>query len=222
MRRGLEWVLGLTSFAAGSVDVASFAKLGGVLASAMTGNVALLGLYLGRGSAASALSSAVALIAFVIGASAGAWAARERPQDIALKLLLAAELLLLTFAAALWLAAGRPSGGVSGLGVVSLLAIAMGLQIISGRQLNLASVPTVVFTSTLANLVTGVTHSLARKSWRMSSDVWRQAVALALYFCGALMAGVCVYAGTPIVMILPAASIGTALAILVYPATQTP
>ncbi|OYV29669.1 MAG: hypothetical protein B7Z81_07265, partial [Acidocella sp. 20-61-6] len=42
----LEYILGLTAFAAGSVDVISFVKLGGVFASAMTGNLAFLGLYL--------------------------------------------------------------------------------------------------------------------------------------------------------------------------------
>jgi uncharacterized membrane protein YoaK (UPF0700 family) len=222
MRRRLEWVLGLTSFAAGTVDVASFAKLDGVLASAMTGNLALLGLYLGRGSAGAALNAAVALAAFILGAGTGAWATRERAQGQALKLLLTAETLLLTGAAGMWLASGRPSGGVSGLGVISLLAMAMGLQIIAGRQLNLASVPTVVFTSTLANLVTSVTHGLARKIWRLPPDAWRQARALALYFCGALIAGICVYAGTPVAMILPAASIGAALAILLYPVRQVP
>jgi uncharacterized membrane protein YoaK (UPF0700 family) len=213
-------VLGLTSFAAGTVDVASFAKLDGVLASAMTGNVALLGLYIGRGSAVSALNAAVALAAFVLGVGAGAWMTRKQPQSPALRLLLALEFLLLTGGAVLWLATGGPSGGLSGIGVISLLAMAMGLQIIAGRQLNLASIPTVVFTSTLANLVTGITHTFARKSWRMPSDVWRQSAALGLYFCGALSAGICVYAGTPVAMFLPAAAVGTALTVLVYPAVQ--
>jgi uncharacterized membrane protein YoaK (UPF0700 family) len=134
--------------------------------------------------------------------------------------LLAAEVLLLALAATLWLALERPNGGAGGIAVISLLAMAMGLQIIAGRQLNLANVPTVVFTSTLANLVTGITHNLARKTWRMPPDVWRQSGALALYFTGALIAGICVYAGTPAGMFLPAASAGTALAILLYPAPR--
>ena len=38
----IEWMLLLTAFAAGAVDIISFATLGGVFASAMTGNFALL------------------------------------------------------------------------------------------------------------------------------------------------------------------------------------
>ena len=212
MNQRLEWVLGLTSFAAGSVDVASFAKLGGVLASAMTGNIALLGLYAGRGSAA-ALSSAIALLAFFTGASIGAWSARRHSQERALTLLMTIELMLLTMGALLWLAAGKPAGGMGGNGVIILLALAMGLQIIAGRQLNLANVPTVVFTSTLANMATGVVDSLKHRIWP-PRDVWRQGAAILLYFCGALTAGLCVFIGTSAVMLLPAMAIGAALALL--------
>jgi uncharacterized membrane protein YoaK (UPF0700 family) len=213
--RPLEFVLGLTSFAAGSVDVMSFAKLGGALASAMTGNVALLGLYIGRGSARAAMSSMVALVAFVLGAALGAWVVRERAQHGALRLLLAAELVLLGAAAGLWLGAGRPGGGAAGNGVTALLAMAMGLQIIAGRQLNLAGIPTVVFTSTLTNIVTGIIDTLGRRTWRMSPDIWRQCAALALYFGGALAAGICVYARAQLTIFLPFAAVGAALALLV-------
>jgi uncharacterized membrane protein YoaK (UPF0700 family) len=217
MRRALDGVLGLTSFAAGSVDVLSFAKLGGVLASAMTGNVALLGLYAGRDNAAAALSSMVALIAFILGAGAGVWAARRRAQHGALKLLLAAEFALLLAGASLWLASGRPQGGICANGVVVFLAMAMGVQMIAGRHLNLAGIPTVVFTSTLTNIVTGVTEALARKTRRLPPDFWRQCLALAVYFGGALAAGICVYAGTPAMMFLPVTAVAAALALLAWP-----
>lgn len=215
MRSTLEWVLGLTSFAAGAVDITSFAKLGGVLASAMTGNVALLGLYIGRDSAAAALGSLVALIAFIAGTAAGAWAARQRAQKNAIRLLLAAELVLLVSGAVLWLLTGQPHTGMSGDAVIALLAGAMGLQIIVGRQLNLSGVPTVVFTSTLTNIVTGVTDALANGTWRMPVDMKRQIASLVLYFCGALAAGILVYAATPAIMFLPVAAVGAALVLLV-------
>lgn len=38
----VEWLLFATAFAAGAVDIIGFAALGGVFASAMTGNFALL------------------------------------------------------------------------------------------------------------------------------------------------------------------------------------
>lgn len=217
MRGRLHCVLGLTSFAAGAVDASSFSKLGGVLASAMTGNLALLGLYLGRGSAASSVSAAVALSGFVLGAGAGSWVARGREQATALRLLLTAELAILALAAALWVATGQPHGGLSGHGVICCLAMGMGLQIIAGRQLNLAGIPTVVFTSTLANLISGVTHAVTRRTSRMPPDVLRQAAALVLYFCGALAAGICAHAGSPFMLALPATAAGLALALLLLP-----
>ena len=42
-----EYLLLLTAFAAGSVDATSFFRLGGVFASAMTGNLALLAIAMG-------------------------------------------------------------------------------------------------------------------------------------------------------------------------------
>ena len=55
-----EAILLLTAFAAGTVDVISFAKLGGVFASAMTGNFALLAFYVAQGDSQSAMGSVIA------------------------------------------------------------------------------------------------------------------------------------------------------------------
>jgi uncharacterized membrane protein YoaK (UPF0700 family) len=159
------------------------------------------------------MSSAIALLAFFTGACVGAWSVRHQPQARALALLMTIELILLTLGALLWLAAGKPASGVSGDGVIILLALAMGLQIIAGRQLNLANVPTVVFTSTLANMATGVVESLRRKVWP-PRDVWRQGAAILLYFGGALTAGLFVFFGSPAVIFLPAAAVGMALVLL--------
>jgi uncharacterized membrane protein YoaK (UPF0700 family) len=214
MRRALEWVLGLTSFAAGTVDVISFAKLGGVLTSAMTGNIALLGLYIGRNEATSALGSVVALIAFTAGTAIAAWTVRGRAQLSALKLLLAAELVLLVAGTALWLASGRPASGACGDGVIALLALAMGGQMIAGRQLNLSGIPTVVFTSTLTNIIVTLTDVCARRERKIPPDVVRQFVALVLYFAGALAAGICVFTGALVPMVLPIAAVAAALALM--------
>ncbi len=56
----VDAVLLLTAFAAGAVDVISFATLGGVFASAMTGNFALLAYYVAHRESQSALGSIVA------------------------------------------------------------------------------------------------------------------------------------------------------------------
>src|SRR5260370_17858869 len=77
----IEWMLLLTAFAAGSVDVISFATLGGVFASAMTGNFALLAYYVAQGDSQSAMGSIVALSGFVIGCTLGVLQRRGRWQS---------------------------------------------------------------------------------------------------------------------------------------------
>lgn len=65
-----ESILLLTAFAAGAVDVISFATLGGVFASAMTGNFALLAYYVAQSDSQSAMGSVVALTGFAVGCAA--------------------------------------------------------------------------------------------------------------------------------------------------------
>src|SRR5271170_6363680 len=79
-----ESILLLTAFAAGAVDVISFATLGGVFASAMTGNFALLAYYVAQSDSLSAMGSVVALVGFAIGCALGVLQRRGRPQEQAL------------------------------------------------------------------------------------------------------------------------------------------
>src|SRR6195256_5217911 len=90
-RSYIEVILLLTAFAAGAVDVIGFATLGGVFASAMTGNFALLAYYVAQSDARSAMGSVVALSGFVLGCALGVLQRRSRAQGQALTLLLATE-----------------------------------------------------------------------------------------------------------------------------------
>src|ERR1700712_6111768 len=87
----IEWMLILTAFAAGTVDIISFATLGGVFASAMTGNFALLAYYVAQSDAQAAMGSVVALSGFVLGCALGVLQRRGRPQEQALRFLLVTE-----------------------------------------------------------------------------------------------------------------------------------
>ena len=82
----IEELLLLTAFAAGTVDVISFANLGGVFAPAMTGNFALLAYYVAQGDSQSAMGSVIALSGFVVGCAVGVLQRRGRPQDQAISL----------------------------------------------------------------------------------------------------------------------------------------
>src|SRR5450432_2205823 len=99
-----ESILLLTAFAAGTVDVISFATLGGVFASAMTGNFALLAYYVAESDSQSAMGSVVALSGFAVGCALGVLVRRGRAQEQALNVLLAGEAGLLLFFAlyAMW------------------------------------------------------------------------------------------------------------------------
>jgi len=209
----LEFVLALTGFAAGTVDVISFVRLGGIFASAMTGNLAFLGIYLARFSFYSALGSAIALFGFVIGSALGNVFTRGKSRSGSLDVLLGIEIVLLVGVVLFWFPLGHKSGSFGADGLIALLAVSMGLQSMVGKKINLSNIPTVVFTSTLTNLVIGITDAISAGGFAQPRDTRRQAAALAIYFLGALSAGVLAYLNLAALVLLPASAIGLALVI---------
>jgi uncharacterized membrane protein YoaK (UPF0700 family) len=182
----IEWILLLTAFAAGSVDVISFATLGGVFASAMTGNFALLAYYTSQGDAQSAIGSIVALIGFVIGCVFGVLQRQARAQSHALSLLLGSETALLLlfglYAIAMPHSIHSPSDHLQ----IVLLAVAMGLQAVAGQTI---SPTTIVFTTTLTKLVSAVVDSIANGGVVGLKDVKIQSSVVVSYLFGALLSG---------------------------------
>jgi uncharacterized membrane protein YoaK (UPF0700 family) len=209
-RFSLELILGAAAFGAGSVDIIAFAKLGGILASAMTGNLAFLAFYISRASVASATGSAIALVTFVAGSSAGTLLGRRRDQKGALRWLLGVECALLAAAVALWLPTHHRNGSMSSDGVIALLAFAMGLQSLVGKRVNLSNIPTIVFTSTLTNIVIAFTELLADGKFAVPVDTRRQIASFMLYFAGALAAGFAVYFQAAALIFLPLVAAGIA------------
>src|ERR1700733_5448795 len=88
-------VLVLTVFTAGLVDVLSFAKLGAIFTSAMTGNLALLGFYAATGAAHSAIKSLIALAGFIMGCTVGTLLGRRKTNSSALRRILGLETLMI-------------------------------------------------------------------------------------------------------------------------------
>src|SRR3984893_1533849 len=110
----IEWILFCTAFAAGAVDIIGFANLGGVFASAMTGNFALLAYHVAQGNTLSAVGSVIALAGFVAGCVIGFSLRRGRSERTTINLLLAAETgLLLLFAC--YVLAGGATDAVPGM-----------------------------------------------------------------------------------------------------------
>jgi uncharacterized membrane protein YoaK (UPF0700 family) len=206
-----ELILLLTAFAAGAVDVISFATLGGVFASAMTGNFALLAYYVAQSDAQSAMGSVVALSGFALGCALGVLQRRGRAQEQALSLLLASEAGLLLFFAlyAIWTphVAHAPSDHLQ----ILLLAVAMGLQAVIGQTINLT---TIVFTTTLTKLVGTIADSIANGDVSGLKDVKIQSAVVVAYLFGALLSGALIVRKAEEVVLLP--FIGVALAFVMH------
>jgi uncharacterized membrane protein YoaK (UPF0700 family) len=208
-----EILLILAAFAAGSVDIISFAKLGGIFASAMTGNLALLGLYVGRGAIFSVFGALMALLGFIAGVSMGTLLTRDRLNQKAITILLAVQTLLLFAAAILWFLLSHRAGGLAADLLILILAGAMGLQAVTGKKINLSSIPTIVFTSTLTNIVVSVTEHLARGKFSLQNDTKRQMASFCSYFAGAVIAGLLSFFNFGIVITLPLAVVAMSLLI---------
>jgi uncharacterized membrane protein YoaK (UPF0700 family) len=207
----VDAILLLTAFAAGTVDVISFATLGGVFASAMTGNFALLAYYVAHSDAQSAMGSVVALIGFAGGCAVGVLMRRGRAQEQALNRLLACESGLLLFFAlyAIWTphVAHAPSDHLQ----ILLLAVAMGLQAVIGQTISLT---TIVFTTTLTKLVGTIADSIANGDVSGLKDVKIQSAVVVSYLFGALLSGTLIVRKIEEVVLLP--FIAVALAFTVH------
>jgi uncharacterized membrane protein YoaK (UPF0700 family) len=207
----IEWILLLTAFAAGTVDIISFATLGGVFASAMTGNFALLAYYVAQSDSQSAMGSVVALIGFAAGCAIGVFQRRGRSQEQALGLLLAGEAGLLLFFAlyAMWTphVAHAPSDHLQ----ILLLAVAMGIQAVIGQTISLT---TIVFTTTLTKLVGTIADSIANGDVTGLKDVKIQSAVVVSYLFGALLSGALIVHKAEEVVMLP--FIGVALAFTMH------
>ncbi len=211
----IEWMLILTAFAAGTVDIISFATLGGVFASAMTGNFALLAYYVAQSDSQAAMGSVVALLGFAVGCAGGVLLRRGRAQEQALSLLLVGEAGLLLFFAlyALWTPhmSHAPSDHLQ----ILLLAIAMGLQAVIGQSISLT---TIVFTQTLTKLVGTIADSIANGDVSGLKDVKIQSAVVVSYLFGALLSGALIVRKMDAVVVLP--FIGVALAFAMHRLSQ--
>jgi len=192
-----SWILFATAFAAGAVDIIGFARLGGVFASAMTGNFALLAYHIALSNTRSAIGSVIALGGFVSGCLIGFTLRRGRTDRTTVSLLLGAEtalLLLFPFV---------PAVRVQ----IAILAVAMGLQAVVGQMISLS---TIVFTTTLTRLIGAIADAVATRDSTGVRDIREQITLIASYLLGAVLAGILVVHGIGAVMFLPLTGVAVA------------
>jgi uncharacterized membrane protein YoaK (UPF0700 family) len=211
----------LLTFASGATDVASFTKLG-VFASVMTGNIALFGLSLAKGSVSLGAHTAVAVGGYMVGVAAGtrvAWfhafltgsprpsGERSRkdmpwPPHVTMAVLL--EFLLVSLFSAGWeITGGNPAGATQYL-MLAGIACGMGIQASAVLDMDLREVSTTYLTGTLTGLIAAVA-SPGRKA-----GLRRPGVLIGLAI-GAVLSGILVAYLPALMPALPLAALATVI-----------
>ena len=198
-------VLVLTVFTAGLVDVLSFAKLGAIFTSAMTGNLALLGFYAATGAVHSAIKSLSALVGFIVGCAVGMIQSRHATDRVAVRRILALETLTIVVCAIGSLQPSLSARSDFMQVEILLLAFAMGLQSIVGARLKQTNV---VFTTTLIKIVSAAIGSTREQS--SAGERQRDTAVVIAYLFGALTAGATIATHFTAALVIPVLAIGTA------------
>jgi uncharacterized membrane protein YoaK (UPF0700 family) len=215
-RRTCALLVVVLTITTGAVDAACFVILGHAFASVITGNLVLLGVSAGPGSATLAAHGGVAVAGYAAGVLAGAPVARERDYPAAPGLAarapaadgtvwprrvtacLGLELIALGgLSAGWWLTGGRPAAGAE-YGLLGLAGIAMGLQSAAVRRLG--QISTTYLTSTLTEVVVSL-------AYRQASEGTGRSVSLLVAIVAGAAAGALsarhLPAVTPVLFLLP-------------------
>jgi uncharacterized membrane protein YoaK (UPF0700 family) len=174
----------LLSVIAASADVTSFLCFHDVFTSAMTGNLALIGIAASQGRLLGS-HALLALPAFALGAIFAGAVQGESPRSA--NRVLALETLFLALYVAMWWTWGFVPPTEAGIdGMILCSALAMGAQSVLSRQIDVAGVPSVVFTNTLTSIVLGAVQASKQKA-ALSRPTRQQIAALMAYAAGALL-----------------------------------
>ena len=138
----------------GLVDAVSYLKLGHVFVANMTGNVVFLGFAVADADDFSIPASLVAIAAFLAGALMGGRIGSSAGHHRARLLAIATYLQIVLVGAALIvsMAGLDPDGALMPYSLITLLALAMGLQNATARRLGVPDLTTTVLTLTLTGL----------------------------------------------------------------------
>lgn len=204
--------------ASGSLDVIAFLTLGRVFASAMTGNTALLGISISEGDWGSAAQPALALVGFVVGATTASIATgadvRTERKPATLRGLVLFEASCLIVFATVWQLNGGVTPCTAHYLLILLSSFSMGTQGIAAKLVSAPGVNTIVFTSTVVEIVSSVTNILTGRQDgpQLRSDTLCQMLGFAAYGVGALIAGLLALSNFFLLAWLPATAVLLSLA----------
>jgi uncharacterized membrane protein YoaK (UPF0700 family) len=196
----------LLSLVAGSADAAGYIGLGRVFTSNMTGNVVLLGVAIGQGHLGDAARSLFVLVIFMIGVALGVQLGKDVAETdwprLAARLITLEKIALALFALG-WTLLPR-GGDPAGYALLSLLAIAMGLQSAAMAKLSAPGVGTTAVTSTITALVTGLVGlAVSGAAGSSGARIRFQAGVVGLYCLGAACSGLLIIHIPPLAGWLP-------------------
>ncbi|TQR87054.1 DUF1275 domain-containing protein [Mycobacterium hodleri] len=181
-------VAAVLTFGTGVLDVLVLARLGGVFASVMTGNLALMGLGLARADVATIVHTVVAVLSYVVGVAVGSAVTGPREPDHPVwprrvTAALTVQLALQCALAVGWaLTGGAAVGGVQ-MALLATAAASMGLQGAAVRGLGV-TLATTYLTGTLTGLIANRTLSKPSRADAAGATALIAAVAGAA--CGGL------------------------------------
>jgi uncharacterized membrane protein YoaK (UPF0700 family) len=160
----------------------------------------------------------VALVGFAAGVLLGTVLSLQIPANwrrggTVIKSLLLTELIFLASFATTLSLLGPPAEDLVLYVLILLSSIGMGIQGVVARRIKSPGINTIVFTSTLINIVMSLTKTLAGRSEGhvVPSETKRQIRAFLAYGFGAVLAGVLVGPALSIVAWIPALAVLTAL-----------
>ncbi len=168
----------------GLVDAFSYLSLGHVFVANMTGNVVFLGFAVAGDPDFSWWSSLLAIAVFTVGAFLGGWFG-HRFNDHRGRILLAGSLVQLPCVLAAFIVAvvsPAPYSIGATVGLIALLAFALGLQNAIARKLGVPDLTTTVLTMT----ITGITAD-TRAAGGTGNHAGRRILSIACMFVGALV-----------------------------------
>jgi uncharacterized membrane protein YoaK (UPF0700 family) len=203
----------LLTIASGGLDAISFTRLGSVFSSVVTGNLVLLGLSVGERDGTLAAYAAIAVGAFVVGGLAGSRLVGSVPDDgpvwpPRVGVALGVELVPLAVFLVGWLACGgRPSGG-GRLGLLALVAVALGVQSGAVSAVRIAGLSTTYLTGTLVGVLAHLSST---------RDVqWPSVGLLVSLVAGAAGAGLLVVHAADWAPVLPVSLVAVVLAATLF------
>ena len=182
----------MISATCGLVDAVCFLALGGVFAEMMTGNLLLMALSIGTGSALGESARYIpAIAAFSLGALVGGRLLRgpQKLQDR--RIGFAVEWLVIVAATVLAWLAKPDSHNLAGQIVVAMLALAMGIQNAMVRVHGVPDIATNVMTVTFTGIIANSTPAGGtNRNWR------RRVTSVGLFMASAAIGGLLLQFGT--------------------------